>query len=307
MKKKLPVYISIFFVLGFIVFTFLKPEQTISPGKLITAHKKIESDCFACHKTFGGVTPEKCTSCHKVDDIGIKTTDGKPIDTLNQKTKFHQNLTEDNCLACHTDHLGRLNSGIATDFSHNLIDKQIFKDCIQCHSNPKEEIHTQMKENCATCHSTNYWTPATFDHNMVLTNNSTLKNQCTDCHTSPKNDLHNQAKMSCSECHTTDYWTPATFEHNDYFRFDKHHTSDCTNCHTNNNYKQYTCYSCHEHSKRKIKLEHIEEGIFNYSNCVECHKSGDEHEAKRIWKYLKRLKGYPSNNFKREYKKHDDD
>ena len=46
----------------------------------------------------------------------------------------------------------------------------------------------------------------------------------------------------------------------------------------------YTCYGCHEHSRSKIREEHLEEGIRDYENCVECHRSGDEDEAKRIWR-----------------------
>ena len=46
----------------------------------------------------------------------------------------------------------------------------------------------------------------------------------------------------------------------------------------------YTCYGCHEHSRSKIREEHVEEGIRDYENCVEGHRSGDEDEAKRIWR-----------------------
>jgi hypothetical protein len=47
-----------------------------------------------------------------------------------------------------------------------------------------------------------------------------------------------------------------------------------------NDYKKYTCYGCHEHTPAKIKREHLEEGIRNFDNCVECHRSGDKDEAK---------------------------
>jgi hypothetical protein len=51
-----------------------------------------------------------------------------------------------------------------------------------------------------------------------------------------------------------------------------------------NDYASYTCYGCHEHSRSKIRAEHIEEGIRNYENCVECHRSGDEDEAEWLWR-----------------------
>jgi hypothetical protein len=47
-----------------------------------------------------------------------------------------------------------------------------------------------------------------------------------------------------------------------------------------NDYKKYTCYGCHEHTPANIRREHVEEGIRNFDNCVECHRSGDKDEAK---------------------------
>lgn len=46
----------------------------------------------------------------------------------------------------------------------------------------------------------------------------------------------------------------------------------CETCHKNNDYSLYTCYGCHEHSQAKIRAEHVEEGIQNFENCVECHR-----------------------------------
>ena len=47
-----------------------------------------------------------------------------------------------------------------------------------------------------------------------------------------------------------------------------------------NDYKRYTCYGCHEHSLEKIRKEHEEEGIKQFDQCVECHRSGDDDAAK---------------------------
>ena len=35
----------------------------------------------------------------------------------------------------------------------------------------------------------------------------------------------------------------------------------CVTCHVDNDYSNYTCYGCHEHSRSKIREEHVEEGI----------------------------------------------
>jgi hypothetical protein len=68
-----------------------------------------------------------------------------------------------------------------------------------------------------------------------------------------------------------------------------------------NDFNQYTCYGCHEHSRSNIRGEHREEGIYDYENCVECHRSADEDEAERLWRSR-------NNNSRRERREnHDDD
>jgi hypothetical protein len=109
-------------------------------------------------------------------------------------------------------------------------------------------------------------------------------NQCMTCHQRPAGKVHENNKLECSQCHSADRWRPATLDHAKYFRFDKEHKPDCATCHQNNNYKEYTCYGCHEHSPDKIRGEHLEEGINKYQNCAPCHRSGDDEEAKHIFR-----------------------
>jgi hypothetical protein len=78
-----------------------------------------------------------------------------------------------------------------------------------------------------------------------------------------------------------------------------------------NDYSNYTCYGCHEHSRSKIREEHVEEGIYDYENCEECHRSGDEDEAKHLWKAKRRKSGDGKSNsqhpdLKWKERKHDD-
>jgi len=126
-----------------------------------------------------------------------------------------------------------------------------------------------------------------------------LQEQCDSCHSGPGDALHLKIKGNCAGCHTQRAWLPATFEHEQYFRFDRHHETECATCHVDNDYANYTCYGCHEHSRSNIREEHVEEGIYDYESCVECHRSGDEDEAERIWrskrfgsKHLRSLDGY---------------
>lgn len=211
------------------------PHLMITPGKTIDAHATIAKDCFACHTPFLGSSPAKCITCHKVAEIGLKTTKGLPIAKEEKNVAFHQKLIEEDCVACHSDHKGVQAFRPIGQFSHELIQSDLQEQCDSCHSSPGDALHLKIKGNCA-------------------------------------------------QCHTQEAWLPATFEHEKYFRFDRHHDTDCATCHVNNDYGSYTCYGCHEHSRSKIRAEHVEEGIYQYENCVECHRSGDEDEAERIWR-----------------------
>jgi hypothetical protein len=237
-----------------IALTFLYPQFMISPGKPIAAHAELADDCFACHTVFVGSPKEKCIECHKVSEIGKVTTKGLTIDKENKNVAFHQDLIDQDCVACHSDHNGVKGFRPIGQFSHQLLKAPLREQCDSCHEGPGDELHSQIKGNCA-------------------------------------------------QCHNQDAWTPATFDHNEYFVFDRHHETECETCHLNNNYSKYTCYGCHEHSRSKIREEHYKEGIRDYENCAECHRSGDEHDAKRAWRNSKNRSGYQSDRNEHE---HDD-
>lgn len=234
------------------------PQQMIMPGKLIDAHAAITGDCFACHTPFFGSTAGNCIECHKVEEIGIRTTKGLPIAKEKKNVAFHQQLIEEDCVACHSDHRGVQAFRPISQFSHRLLDTELQKQCDGCHTNPGDALHQKIKGNCG-------------------------------------------------ECHTQERWTPATFDHEKYFRFDRDHTTECATCHVNNDYSRFTCYGCHEHSRSKIREEHVEEGIYDYENCAECHRSGDEEEAEYLWK-SRRFKsdGRGLREYRRESRDHED-
>ena len=228
--KKLLLIVSLN-LLAMIALAIAVPHLMVSPGSPILAHREFALDCFACHTPFIGSSPEKCMACHKVEDIGIKTTKGMRIDGEKKSVAFHQKLIEEDCVACHSDHNGVMAFRPISHFSHELI-----------------EVSTRER--------------------------------CDECHAGPGDALHRRIDGNCGQCHSIDGWTPAAFDHADYFRFDRHHEADCESCHIGANYGEYTCYGCHEHSRSNIREEHFEEGIYDYENCVECHRSGDEDEAK---------------------------
>jgi hypothetical protein len=43
--------------------------------------------------------------------------------------------------------------------------------------------------------------------------------------------------------------------------------------------RTYGCYGCHEHEPAEIEHKHLEEGIADFGNCVNCHPTGREDEA----------------------------
>lgn len=209
------------------ILAFAYPQLMVAPGKLISGHRALESDCFACHTAFGGTAAERCTTCHQPDQIGRLTTAGQPIAKPLTSTPFHQKLVKRDCLACHSDHAG-------------------------------------VKR---------YRQVGRFDHSLLGPVSGQV---CQDCHKPPADTLHQQITGNCLQCHSQVRWTPATFEHDRFFRFDRDHAVQCTTCHTRNDYKRYTCYGCHEHTPERIRGEHIEEGIRDFRNCHECHRSADE-------------------------------
>jgi hypothetical protein len=107
-----------------------------------------------------------------------------------------------------------------------------------------------------------------------------LQANCYSCHQKPADNFHQTLTDQCSKCHDTQKWSPSTFDHSAYFTLDRDHNAKCIVCHTTNNYKEYTCYGCHEHSEGKIRGEHEEEGIYNFSNCSSCHRSGNKHDIR---------------------------
>ena len=260
MKNKTITLIVAINLLALVLLAVLYPELMISPGKTIDAHAELSDDCFACHTPFIGSTADKCIVCHEVADIGIRTTKGLAIGKEKKNVAFHQKLREEDCVACHSDHKGVQAFRPIGQFSHELLEPSV-------------------------------------------------EQQCDNCHTNPDDALHRKVKGSCASCHTKERWTPATFDHDEYFRFDRDHTTECATCHIDDNYSNYTCYGCHEHSRSKIREEHVEEGIYDYENCVECHRSGDEDEAEYIWRNKRMQQGQPARKAWDSYRrrKHDDD
>lgn len=230
-------------LLALLALVLIYPHLMVGPGPLIVAHAESATDCFACHTPLRGVSSEKCQSCHKLSDVGIRSTKGGLLAVAAQKTKFHQALIEQDCMACHTDHRGpKFASADRKGFSHLL-------------------LRVDIRERCETCH------------------------------VKPIDGLHRQIAGNCAQCHSQKAWKPATFNHDKFFLLDGDHSATCATCHTNNDYSRFTCYGCHEHQADRIRAKHVEEGISDFENCVECHRSSsEENSGKRNEKGSERRK-----------------
>ena len=86
---------------GLIALVFARPYEMVAPGPLMPAHAQLTTNCFACHAPFTGASPERCMACHKLADIGLRTTKGVTI-ARTVKSSFHQDLIEQDCMACHS-------------------------------------------------------------------------------------------------------------------------------------------------------------------------------------------------------------
>jgi hypothetical protein len=206
------------------------PEHMVAPGQVMPAHRAFATDCFACHQPFIGSTPGQCVKCHKPAEIGLVTTKGVSIADELKFPPFHQDLTEQDCVACHSDHKG----------------VQVFHPI------------------------------GRFSHGLLKV---ARRDQCSGCHQAPLDSMHQGVVGNCGQCHGQEAWTPATFDHERLFSLAGDHEAACNTCHVGNDYSRYTCYGCHEHTRSGIREEHLEEGIRDYENCVECHRGGDAEDA----------------------------
>ena len=109
----------------------------------------------------------------------------------------------------------------------------------------------QTTAQCDTCHTTNAWTPARFDH-------SNAAGTCSSCHNGStatgKPGNHFVTTQQCDSCHTTSAWKPVTTYRHLSANYPDHGSSlACRKCHTSNNERiswpfaayQPDCAACH--------------------------------------------------------------
>jgi hypothetical protein len=209
------------------------PHLMLSPGSLGTGHAALNGDCFACHEPWRGAVAARCTTCHVLADIGLRTTEGEPIASGRLKRGFHDLLIEQDCATCHTAH----------------------RVPLPTRRSPESFSHARLRPDARA--------------------------DCASCHVAPTDQMHRTADTDCSQCHAADRWLPASFEHDDFFVLDRRHDKACDICHVGNDHSTYTCYGCHAHTERRIRNEHLEEGIRDFEDCAACHPDAREEHARR--------------------------
>ncbi len=237
-------------------------DHNLAAFKLTGKHQQVA--CEGCHQNsvFKG-TPMDCFSCHRQHDPHqgqmpqcetCHTTAGWKPATFNHNLSRFPLTGAHTQIACRNCHQSLAFRGTPTE-------------CIACHQ--ADEPHQgRFGTNCALCHSTAAWKPATFDHNLSgfpLTgaharlsceschrggNFSGLPTSCSGCHGDPS--FHAGAfGTNCASCHSTNAWRPARFNlpHPEP-RVDEHGSgihhggATCRTCHPSTVYT-YTCTACH--------------------------------------------------------------
>lgn len=189
----------------------------------------------------------------------------------------HRSIGND-CLACHTPLLGSRPEKCVTCHAVDRIG--LFTTSGRAIERTKTAFHQHLTEHdCMACHAehrgtTGARTMKSFSHDLL---DPVVRAECASCHVKPRDSLHAQVDGGCQQCHEARAWRPATFDHAKLFLLDGEHATACATCHVAGEFTHYTCYGCHEHSPAGIRAEHVEEGIRDFENCVECHRSGDEH------------------------------
>lgn len=180
-----------------IVLAFIRPHLMVAPGPLIPAHSTITRDCFACHVPFKGVSADRCTACHKIADIGVRTTAGVAIAASGRDIRFHQLLAQPDCMACHTGHSGsQLVKTAPTGFDHDLLRPEMRGQCAACHRAPRTAFHTQAGSSCAQCHTPKSWKAVSFDHSRFFALTGPHDTGCASCHVGG-----NLSRYTCYSCH----------------------------------------------------------------------------------------------------------
>ncbi len=179
------------------------PFRAITPGTLSPGHERLRNDCFACHAPFGGPDRARCIRCHAPATIGVRTVDGRPRPPGPRlKTSLpglHAALGDGECYRCHLEHSGRSRAGAGLRFTHAALPEATRSQCATCHSGnrPGDRLHAQVTASCGSCHGSDRWKPATYDHDKLFRFDANHPSRCGDCHDAGGD----YRRYDCTRCH----------------------------------------------------------------------------------------------------------
>jgi hypothetical protein len=197
----------------------------------------------------------------------------------------HAELTTD-CFACHVPFRGAAAQRCVTCHAVATIGFVTTKGVTLTSSGSKVAFHQQLNtQNCLSCHTGHEGSALALGHRQSFSHALLLPAagaKCETCHTPPDTTMHRGASANCGQCHSQQAWKPATFDHTKFFLLEGPHATPCATCHINNDTSRFTCFGCHEHQPNAIKARHVREGILNFENCAQCHRSTrGEHSERR--------------------------
>ncbi|MCF7822547.1 MAG: hypothetical protein K9N35_00085 [Candidatus Marinimicrobia bacterium] len=252
MKQSLIIKLVILCILG-LTFTY----GQLSPGPLSEPHTHLSgiSNCLNCHTWGNNDFTQKCLDCHKPIQNRIKN-----------KTGFHGQMEDADCVNCHTDHVKSDFKMIQWDpslkaFDHDqigykLAGKHRDLECRDCH---KREliINEDVLQYAQT----------TKTRDVLSTSFLGLGNSCADCHA----DVHRGEfiDQKCQECHSEKAWLDirGTFDH------DKKTDFPIKGAH-----KKIKCEQCHKEKQATVGKFQVQRFTgLEFKLCTNCHE--DKHKS----------------------------
>lgn len=239
---------------------------------LTGAHEN--TDCGLCH--IGGQTqglPLDCVGCHEDDAAQSAEVDhaGFPADC----TQCHSTLEWTGATFDHDQSdfplTGAHGSTDCTECHGDGVYDGLDTACLACHGTDRDEaaepVHSagSFDDDCTVCHTTDAWTPGTFDHDTqtdFLVEGAHQELTCAECHLDA---VYDGTPLECFGCHETDY----------------NETEDPD--HAGGGYAT-TCLDCHNQDD----WEDVDDGDFDHSAvsefallgghagpaCTDCHADG---------------------------------
>ena len=204
----------------------------VSPGPLVDGARRARHRLLRLPRALarrGGRAVHRvpCPCRHRPEhDQGRRHRPGSSTTAAALKASFHQELIEQDCMACHSDHRSPHGSRSSS--------RKPFSHAVRCAPAVRAAVRELPQTPADRLHRTDPGQLPVLPPDRGLEAGDLRPRQVLRARPRPR--------------------------------------GPCETCHKNNDYSRYTCYGCHEHSQAKIRAEHVEEGIRDFENCVECHR-----------------------------------